>query len=94
MATPKKLFLSATTGLLALSLIFLSGLTLLPVQADVDELALVQQAIRVKGGKWRAEENEISRLPKEERKKRLGLIEAAPGISRPAASRCIVVMRK
>ena len=40
--------------------------------AEIDE---VKKAIKKKGAKWVAEENSISRLPKEERKKRLGAIE-------------------
>ena len=40
--------------------------------AEIDE---IKEAIKRKGGKWVAEENSISRLSKEERKKRLGVLE-------------------
>ncbi len=44
--------------------------------ADPGELQMVRQAIKAKGAKWQAEETPISKLGKEARRKRLGLLEA------------------
>jgi C1A family cysteine protease len=79
MAMRKKVFVSLSLGLLALSFLLVSGLVLFPVHADTDELADVQQAIKARGAKWQAQENHVSRQPREQRQKRLGLLEPVAG---------------
>lgn len=62
--------------LLVAFLLALPGFFTPGVEAEEDELTAVSQAIKSKGAKWQAGETSVSRLSKEERKKRLGLLEA------------------
>lgn len=78
MRTKKRVLLSWFLGLLALTLLVSTSIRTVPLHADIAELEVVNQAIKAKGAKWRAQENEISRLSKEERKKRLGLLGVMP----------------
>ena len=59
-----------------------------------DELEYVKQAIAAKGGRWHAQENNVSRLSHEERRMKLGLIKTqmpdAPHVAAPAASQSTV----
>jgi len=60
--------------LCVVGLILISAIFLLGTISFADELADIQSAIKAKSAKWEAGETSMMKLPKEERKKRLGLI--------------------
>ncbi len=59
-------------SLLAILVVMLAFTT--SAVAAEDELNVINQAIKAKGARWKAEENLVSRLAPEHRRKRLGLI--------------------
>lgn len=54
--------------------LFIAVLQPIALYAEEAELAQVQAAIQAKGAEWVAGENEISKLPPEERRQRLGTL--------------------